>query len=276
MLPSGEHSSIPLTFRTRRPIPVTACGNDERNRVPNNRVKVAELAGITFTRRRRTILRAVDLTIRQGETVGLLGLNGAGKTTLLHILLGRIDPRHGSALLGGIPASRPGSRQDVIFLPERFSPDTSVPMGVWAAHLQRLCGSSPDRDRLLQACRALGLDGDVLTQPMSRLSKGEAQKAGLAMSFAVGRSFIVYDEPMSGLDPHARMLFRERLLQLRVEYPETTVLFSTHLLADLEILCDRIVIIHHGVIRFDGTPATCRTRYASDDLEQAFLRCISQ
>lgn len=244
--------------------------------MPNNAVKVAELRGVAFARRHQRILHAVDLTIHQGETVGLLGLNGAGKTTLLHVLIGRLEPQRGSALLGGTPAGQPGSRRDVIFLPERFSPDTSVPMEVWAAHLQRLCGSSPDRETLFQACRALGLDGDILAKPINRLSKGEAQKAGLAVSFAVGRSFIVYDEPMSGLDPHARMLFRERLRQLRTEHPETTVLFSTHLLTDLEILCDRIVIIHHGVIRFDGTPATCRILHASDDLEQAFLRCISQ
>ena len=237
---------------------------------------VARLHAVTRRHGRRTVLRDVDLTVRRGETVGLLGLNGAGKTTLLHTLLGRLVPDHGTALLNGLPASNPASRREAIFIPERFSPDSSVPVARWAAHLQRLCGVARNRDALVRECRALGVEADTLDQPMSRMSKGEAQKAGLAVSFLTERRFIVYDEPMSGLDPRARQLFRDRLLRLREERPDTTVLFSTHLLSDVATLCERIVIIHRGLIRFDGSPATCLRVFERSDLEQAFLCCIAQ
>ena len=237
---------------------------------------VARLDAVTRRRGRHPVLREVDLTIRRGETLGLLGLNGAGKTTLLHTLLGRLQPHHGRVLLNGLPASSPASRRETLFIPERFSPDRWVPMVHWAAHLQRLCGTPHNRDALVQECRALGVEIDTLNKPMSRMSKGEAQKAGLAVSFLAGRRIMIYDEPLSGLDPHARRLFRDRLLRLREERPDTTVLFSTHLLSDIAILCERIVIIHQGVIRFDGSPATCLRVYQRDDLEQAFLCCIAQ
>jgi ABC-2 type transport system ATP-binding protein len=111
------------------------------------------------------------------------------------------------------------------------------------------------------------------SRPVRRLSKGMLQRTGLAAALVAEPELLVLDEPMSGLDPQARVLFKDRLRRARAE--GATVLFSSHLLADVEELCDRMVILHGGRLRFTGTPAACRAVHGADTLEGAFMKAIA-
>jgi ABC-2 type transport system ATP-binding protein len=99
-----------------------------------------------------------------------------------------------------------------------------------------------------------------------------SQKLGLAACLASGRDLLVLDEPMSGLDPKARALLKQHLMETHAA--GRTLLFSTHQLSDVAQLCDRVAILHEGRIRFVGTPLECCGNYDCDDFEQAYLRCI--
>jgi ABC-2 type transport system ATP-binding protein len=121
---------------------------------------------------------------------------------------------------------------------------------------------------------ALDLDPDALTKPVRALSKGMAQKLGLAAVLLSGKALYVLDEPMSGLDPRARALLKQHLLAQRHSGVQT-LFFSTHLLPDVETLCDRMIILHAGIPRFIGTPAECCAAYDAPDLETAYLRCVA-
>jgi ABC-2 type transport system ATP-binding protein len=121
--------------------------------------------------------------------------------------------------------------------------------------------------------QALDLDGGVLAQPVRTYSKGMTQKLGLAASFLSGRALYVLDEPMSGLDPKARALLKRYLQGMKKE--GRTLFFSSHTLADVEEICDRMAILHQGELRFVGTPAEHCQHFNAATLEQAFLNCIA-
>jgi ABC-2 type transport system ATP-binding protein len=99
-----------------------------------------------------------------------------------------------------------------------------------------------------------------------------AQKLGLATCLMSEKDLMVLDEPMSGLDPKARAYLKQHLLELK--QGGKTVFFSTHMLADIEVLCDRIAILHDGSIRFSGTTEECTEMFQANDLEQAYLTCV--
>jgi ABC-2 type transport system ATP-binding protein len=122
-------------------------------------------------------------------------------------------------------------------------------------------------------CEKLDLDPSALSKSVRDYSKGMAQKLGLAACFLSGKSLFVLDEPMSGLDPKARLLVKRHLRACRSE--GRTIFISTHMLSDVEELCDRMGILHAGKLRFVGSPLECRDAYAAETLEEAYLSCIS-
>lgn len=218
------------------------------------------------------VLDGVDLDVLPGECVGLAGINGAGKTSLIRCLFDFIALDGGSIDIDGVPHRRPASRQPLVFLPERFQPPWYQTGARFLDTMMRLHGRRPERRLLEQECEQLGLDPSVLSKPVRQHSKGSSQKLGLAACFLSGKKTLVLDEPMSGLDPQARVLFKERLRRARAD--GATVFFSSHLLADVEELCDRMAILHGGRMRFVGTPAACRELHQAGTLEQAFMKVI--
>jgi len=220
-----------------------------------------------------SVLRGVDLELRAGECFGLVGVNGAGKTSLIKCLLDFCALDGGSIDIFGLPHHRPAARQPLGFLPERFTPPYYLTGADFIRYLLTLQGLAYDPQAVHVMLAALDLDPAALKRAVRSYSKGMTQKLGLAACLLARKPLYVLDEPMSGLDPKAHALLKDQLRKLR--QAGSTVFLTSHALADVNELCDRLAILHDGSIRFCGTPAECRTQYGATTLEQAFLTCIA-
>jgi ABC-2 type transport system ATP-binding protein len=216
----------------------------------------------------------VTLEVAAGEAFGLVGANGAGKTTLIRCMLDLAAPDRGSVAIFGVPARRPQARRRLAYVPERFVPPHYLRGGEFMASLARLGGSPYDAARAGALLAELELDASVLERPVRQLSKGMTQKLGLAGALLLERELYVLDEPMSGLDPAARVAVKSALRRLAAR--GRTLFFTSHVLADVEELCSSVAVIEKGSVRFRGAPAELCQRYGEPRLEQAFMRCIRE
>ena len=217
-------------------------------------------------------LGGVELEVAAGEAFGLVGANGAGKTTLIKCMLDLTACDGGAIEIFGAPAVRPPARRRLSYLPERFNPPHYLRAREFLAAMCELAGERYDVARVDTLLHELELDRNVLEQPVRTLSKGMTQKLGLAGCFAVPRDLYVLDEPMSGLDPAARVAVKSLLRRLAAE--GRTLFFTSHVLADVEELCSSIAVLERGRVRFRGTPAGLCERHAEPNLERAFMKCI--
>jgi ABC-2 type transport system ATP-binding protein len=204
-----------------------------------------------FWRRRTEAVRDVSLAVEPGEIFGFLGPNGAGKTTTIKILMGLIFPTSGQARLLGSPVGDRRVKDRVGYLPENpyfydyLSIDELLDMVGRLHGLRR----STRRRRTGELVARVGLE-HAGRRPLRSYSKGMLQRAGLAQALMGDPELVVLDEPMSGLDPIGRREVRELILELRGQ--GKTVFFSTHILADANLLCDRVAIIVKGKLRDVG------------------------
>jgi ABC-2 type transport system ATP-binding protein len=217
-------------------------------------------------------LSNVSLEVAAGEAFGLVGANGAGKTTLIRCMLDLAAGDAGSVAIFGVPARRPQARRRLAYVPERFVPPHYLRGREFMSSLARLAGSGYDAARARALLAELELDAAVLERPVRQLSKGMTQKLGLAAALLLERDLYVLDEPMSGLDPAARVAVKSALRRLAAE--GRTLFFTSHVLADVEELCSSLAVLEQGSLRFRGAPAELCRRYGEPRLEQAFMRCI--
>jgi len=219
--------------------------------------------------------RALDeltLEVRRGELFGLVGGNGAGKTTLIKCLLDFCEVDRGEIRLFGVSHRLTASRRELAFLPERFNPPYYLTGRDFLRYMAEMHRISYDGKRVAETFARLDLDSGALMKPVRDYSKGMTQKLGLAACLLSGKAVQVLDEPTSGLDPKARALLKRELKALRGA--GGTVFFSSHALADVEEICDRMAVLHGGRLRFAGTPAELVARYGGAGVEAAFLECI--
>lgn len=203
-------------------------------------------------RRRVNALRGVDLTVPSGEVLGILGPNGAGKTTLLKILLGIVHPSAGEARLFGQPAGDPTARQRLGYLPENHRFPTYLTARQTLDIYGRLA-DLPQKDRNERIPRLLeevGLASWEDTR-VGKFSKGMMQRLGLAQALLNQPEIVVLDEPTDGVDPVGRRDIRDRLRALK--RAGTTVVINSHLLSEIELVCDRVLIMNKGSIIRSGT-----------------------
>jgi ABC-2 type transport system ATP-binding protein len=197
-------------------------------------------------------LRGVSLEVGEGELVGLLGPNGAGKSTLVKIACGLVRPTSGSAQICGAPAGSPDAGRAIGYLAELFRfPDWTSADELLALH-QRLAssdGGAAERSRLLDL---VGLGAEA-TRRVATMSKGMQQRLGIAQAMLGSPRLLLLDEPTSALDPAGRRTVREVLERLRGE--GVAVLLNSHLLSEVELVCDRVAIIAGGGLVAAGTPA---------------------
>ena len=230
------------------------------------------IAGLHKRYGARDALLDIDLQVDAGRAFGLVGVNGAGKTTLLKCALDFCDFQSGSIELFGVDSRSPGSRTRLAFVPERFAPPYYL-LGREFIRTTLALGQRPyDELRARAQLEALELEAEVLDRPARQLSKGMTQKLGLAAAFLLERELTILDEPMSGLDPASRVAVKPVLARLIAE--GRTLLFTSHVLADVEELCSAIGVLHRGAVLYAGSPAGLCERVGEARLEHAFLRCI--
>ncbi len=229
-----------------------------------------QVRGLNVLYGRRRVLDGVDLEVAAGEIFGLIGLNGVGKTTLIKTILDLARAESGTVEIFGVDSGRPASRRAIAYLPEHLQPNRNL-KGAEFIELSLAYFGVRLADREAEA-QSLALDPAALSRRMSTYSKGMVQKAGLLATLLSERPLLILDEPMTGLDPRARILLKDRLLAYRAG--GGAVFFSSHILSDIDEICDRVGVIHGGRLLFTGTPEAMKQRFAAVSLERAFLAAI--
>ncbi|MCZ2857560.1 ABC transporter ATP-binding protein [Blastococcus sp. VKM Ac-2987] len=201
---------------------------------------------------RRTAVDDVSFTVGRGEVVGLLGPNGAGKTSVIKMLLGLVRPDAGEVLLLGRPSTDPRSRSAVGYLPElfRYQPWLSA-AEVLDLHVRLSRLDVPAEER--RECLALVGLGERTGDRVGSFSKGMQQRLGLAVALVARPQLVVLDEPTSALDPLGRVDVRDLVLALKSR--GVAVLLNSHLIGEVERVCDRVVILDKGQVAASGTLA---------------------
>jgi ABC-2 type transport system ATP-binding protein len=220
------------------------------------------------------VVSGFSLEVRRGEFFALVGVNGAGKTTLIKCLLDFCDADGGAIEIFSIPHTETSARARVAFLPERFNPPHYLTGRDFLHYMLSLHRARYDEAEVVRAVGALDLEPAALDRPARAYSKGMTQKLGLAACLLSGKDLYVLDEPTGGLDPKARALLKRELIALRGS--GRTLFFTSHTLADVAELCDRLAVMHAGRLRFAGTPGELNRRTGASSLEQAFLACIEE
>jgi len=200
---------------------------------------------VGFWAKRVRSVADLSFEVRAGEIFGLLGPNGAGKTTALKMLLGFVKPSSGHAFIAGERVGSVASRRNLGYLPENPSLYEFLRGDEYLVYAGRLSGLSraDARVRAAHLLERVGLAGRV-DRPIRKFSKGMVQRLALAQALMGDPRIVILDEPMSGLDPIGRKDVRDLILHLREE--GRTVLFSTHILSDVEAICDRVGILVEG------------------------------
>jgi len=214
----------------------------------------------------------VDLEIKSGQVVGLVGGNGAGKTTLLRLMAGVMEPSKGSILFQNNPVSSMRNKLGVV--PESTGLYSRLTAWENIRYHSRIYGISDDVawNRVSHFAKMLDLS-DSLSRHTKGFSRGMRQKTALLRALAHGPDILLLDEPTAGLDVTSARTVRSLVGQLRDE--GGTVIYSTHHLAEAQQVCDRIIIVHNGTIRADGSPKELLESTQKDSLEEAYVSLTS-
>ncbi|MCB9988868.1 MAG: ABC transporter ATP-binding protein [Rhodospirillales bacterium] len=221
---------------------------------------------------RTPVIKGVSFSVGRGETFGFIGLNGAGKTTLIKAILGLREHGAGRIEIGGQPHTHAESKEMLAYLPEKFEPPWFLKgreFVHFSCSFSRQAISDEDIDHL---ANRLGLALPALERRVQTYSKGMRQKLGLLATLMTGCPFLILDEPMSGLDPKARVAVKNVILE--AGQAGRTIFLSSHILADMDEICTRVGVLHGGQLVYEGTPGGLRDIYDESSLEKAFLKVI--
>jgi ABC-2 type transport system ATP-binding protein len=208
----------------------------------------------TWTGRRLCAVPSLTLRLAPGQVLGLLGPNGSGKSTILKALAGLIAPSRGTCRIFGHEAGSDAARELIGYLPEspQLSPHlTGREFLEYCAGLSSLARADAAR-RVDELLRWSGL-GDAARQPLGTYSKGMGQRLGLAQAVLHDPPLVLFDEPASGLDPEGRLALNQLIRDLAAR--GRTVVFSSHLLAQAEEVCDHLALLGQGRLLAEGAPA---------------------
>ena len=236
--------------------------------------KALSLSNLSYSVSGLDILRTLSLEIPTNSYFAIAGVNGAGKSTLIKLVLDLIRPSSGSEIhIFGQQNRNTGCRDQLAYLPEKFDVKKTVSGWQYLQFVTSIYKMLLDKNTACSLAEKLDFPVDRLKSKIGSYSKGMVQKLGLISCFILDRDLLILDEPLSGLDPRARFHFKNLLLEEKQK--GRTMLYSTHMLADAEEICDQFGILHQGEMKFIGTPATCMQRFQADTLEQAYMQCIS-
>ena len=205
-------------------------------------------------------LKDLNLDLRSPSLIGLLGPNGAGKSTLMKLLVAALLPTSGSILVDGQPLAK-GERQlkaRLGYLPQDFGLFDELTVTQFLDYMAALKGLREAKAAIQRAIQAVNLEEKARAK-IRTLSGGQRQRVGIAQALLGAPAFLIFDEPTVGLDPEERIHFRNLFSQTA---RERLVLLSTHIIEDVQSVCDQLVVIHHGRILFTGTPEALIQRAA--------------
>jgi ABC-2 type transport system ATP-binding protein len=232
-----------------------------------------EVNNLTKMYGKQSAVDGISFSLRPGEIVGFLGPNGAGKSTTMKILTGYLNPTSGSAKVAGHDVSTDAmqARRAVGYLPEHNPLYTDMYVKEFLLFSGKLYGMKGEAlrtgvDEVITLC---GLD-DEKRKKIGQLSKGYRQRVGLAQSFLHNPDVLILDEPTTGLDPNQIIEIRE---VIRKAGTNKTVLFSTHIMQEVEALCDRVIIISKGKVVSDTSLQVLREK--GESLEEIFRNLTS-
>lgn len=221
----------------------------------------------------KLVLDKVDLSVKTGQIFGFIGLNGVGKTTLIKIMLDLLDEDSGEVQIFGVSKILPQSRKKIFYLPEKFSPSQYLKGREFLSFSLDFYGIKLDESKARELCESLDFPYEMLAQKVTKYSKGMTQKLGLIATFLSQADLVILDEPMSGLDPKARINLKRELLAYKKA--GKTIFFSSHILSDMDEICDEIAVLNQAKIVFSGLPQGFKDLHGEDNLEKAFLQQIS-
>jgi ABC-2 type transport system ATP-binding protein len=214
---------------------------------------------------------SIDFTLRRASVTALLGGNGAGKTTTIAMLMGLVTPTSGEARVLGADMAR--ERYKVLHRMNFESPYVDVPMRLTVGQnlevFSRLYGVRALAQRIGEIADELRL-GDLLDRPYGRLSAGQKTRVSLAKALLNAPELLLLDEPTASLDPDTADWVRAHLERFR-QQRAATVLLASHNMAEVERLCERVIMMKRGRIEDDDTPARLLVRYGRETLEEVFL-----
>jgi ABC-2 type transport system ATP-binding protein len=227
------------------------------NAAPDASPPAIELRGVTkdfAIGLRGTKLRAVDhlsLRVERGQVYGLLGPNGSGKSTTIKIILGLLEPTAGACEVFGVPSARVEARVDVGYLPESPYFYRHLTGRELVRFYARICGlrGAALADRVAGVIASVGLT-EAADRRVGTYSKGMLQRIGLAQALVHDPRLVILDEPTAGVDPVGSVAIAALILQLKAQ--GKTVLISSHLLAQMEDICDRVAIFDRGRLILEG------------------------
>ena len=197
-------------------------------------------------------LQNLSLELRSPSLIGLLGPNGAGKSTLMKLLVAALLPTSGSILVDGQPLLKMERqlKAQLGYLPQDFGLFNELTVAQFLDYMAALKGLRDSGTAVREVIRTVNLEGQARARIRS-LSGGQRQRVGIAQALLGAPPLLILDEPPVGLDPEERIHFRNLFSRTA---QERLVLLSTHIIEDVQSVCDQIVVIHHGQIRFTGTP----------------------
>jgi len=225
-----------------------------------------EVNGLTKRYGKHLAVNDISFSVKAGEILGFLGPNGAGKSTTMNIITGYLSPTEGTASIAGIDVMENpiGAKKHIGFLPEH--PPLYLDMKVreylgFVYDLKKVGGSLPKVTHIEDICRQVRID-DVINRPIRNLSKGYRQRVGIAQAMVGNPPVLILDEPTVGLDPKQIIEIRNLIRHLGRKH---TVILSSHILSEVQAVCERIIVINKGRIVADGTTAQLSATLSGDN-----------
>ena len=233
---------------------------------------IIEIQSLTKVFDNKTILNKINLNIPQNGLFGIVGLNGAGKTTTIKCLLNLIPEYEGTILIDGKCAKEAKNRNIIAYMPECFSPNINITGYEYIKTYANIYNTPFDKQKVNSIADSISLDLSFLNLKTKECSKGTVQKIGILACLYVNAKVIILDEPTSGLD----ILARRNLKHALVQYSENkTIIFSSHILSDVEELAQNIAVIINGNNTFTGTPSDFIKQCNTTNIEEAFISHLS-
>jgi ABC-2 type transport system ATP-binding protein len=225
-----------------------------------------EIKNLTKKIGENQILNDISFTVKTGEILGFLGPNGAGKTSTMKIITSYWAPTSGTITLVGLDNVKDSlkTRAKIGYLPETVPLYEDMKVSEYLKFVAKMRGLSGDKmkARIAEVALSCGVT-NVMNKPIDELSKGYRQRVGLAQAIMGNPDVLILDEPTTGLDPNQIAEIRELIKKIG---KEKTVIFSTHILAEVSAVCDRVIIINNGKIVGEGSPAELAQRAGNKEI----------